>query len=87
MLSVNHNQSRGRDKPNKIMTTTIPKLTNEQAAIISIYTGYTCCDFSIIHTKIDQLLGRPVFTHELADEALIDKLKELVKEEFLAICP
>jgi len=69
------------------MTTTVPKLTNEQAAIISIYTGYTCCNFSLIHEKIEQLLGHRVLTHELANEKLRDKLQELVKEEFLAICP
>jgi len=84
---MNHNQSRSRDKPNKTMTTTVPKLTNEQAVIISIYTGYTCCNFSLIHEKIEQLLGHRVFTHELANEKLRDKLQELVKEEFLAICP
>jgi len=62
------------------------KLTKEQAAIIGLYTGITCSTFSYMHEKAEALLGRPVFTHEFADRELNEKLKELVKPEFLAIC-
>lgn len=62
------------------------KLTKEQAAIISAYTGIKCCDFSAVHEYIEKILGRPVWTHELANKALWEKIKEASKQDFLAIC-
>lgn len=62
------------------------RLTKEQAAIISAYTGITCCEFGIVHEYIEKVLGRPVWTHELADKALLEKIKEASKQDFLAIC-
>lgn len=68
-----------RDKP--------MKLTREQAAIIGAYTGFTCGPFEDIHRKVEQVLGRPVWTHELASEKLCEEIREKLKPEFLAICP
>lgn len=45
---------------------TVPKLTKEQAAIVGVYTGVSCGPFSDIHELAEKLLGRPVWTHELA---------------------
>lgn len=61
-------------------------LTKEQAAIIGVYTGISCGPFADIHGKFEQLLGRPVFTHEMADKFLWKSAKEKVKDEFLALC-
>jgi hypothetical protein len=62
------------------------KLTKEQAIIISGYTGITCCNFRYLHEDIEKRLGRPVFTHELSDKEMSNKVKELYKEDFLSIC-
>jgi hypothetical protein len=62
------------------------KLTKEQAAIIGLYTGITCGLFSDIHKLAEELLGRPIFTHEFASKILNDELKEKVKPMFLEIC-
>ena len=35
---------------------------------------------------IEEKLGRPVWTHELANELVINELKEAVKEDFLKLC-
>ena len=62
------------------------KLTKEQAIIISAYTGYTACDFSDMHYAVQQKLGREVFTHEFANTAVMEKIQEAFREDFLAIC-
>lgn len=61
-------------------------LTKEQAAIIGVYTGISCGPFSDVHEKFEQLLGRPVWTHEMADKEIWNLAKEKVKDEFLALC-
>lgn len=61
-------------------------LTREQAAIIGAFTGVTCGPFSDIHALAEKKLGRPIWTHQLASEALQEELKEAVREDFLAIC-
>ena len=63
------------------------KLTKEQAIIISGYTGILMCKFSLLHEDIEKRLGRPVFTHEFADEDFFSKKVSLLYiEDFLATC-
>lgn len=65
---------------------TAPRLTSRQAAIIGAYTGVLAGPFSDMHAYIEDLLQRPVFTHELADAALCDRIKDLAKSDYLALC-
>ena len=62
------------------------RLTREQAAIIGAFTGFSCGPFDDIHQKIEQLLGRPVFTHEMANSELWKEVKTKVEPEYLSIC-
>lgn len=62
------------------------RLTRKQAALIGVYTGVLCGPFSDLHEKIEQLCGRPVFTHEMANKDLMAKVADLAKAEFLSIC-
>ena len=62
------------------------RLTREQAAIIGAFTGTSCGPFSDIHKKIEDVLGRPVWTHEMASKDLLAQVKEAMKNEFLSIC-
>jgi hypothetical protein len=62
------------------------KLTREQAAIIGLYTGVSVGPFEDIHKLAEDLLGRPVFTHELANDNVWEKLKELIKPQFVDLC-
>lgn len=39
-----------------------------------------------VHKYIEEKLGRPVWTHELADKRLWDEIRERVKPDFLALC-
>ena len=65
---------------------TVPKLTREQAAIIGVFTGISCGPFSDVHKKAEELLGRPVLTHEMGNPEIWEELKQKMKPEFLAIC-
>ena len=62
------------------------RLTKEQAAIVGAYTGFTAGSFSDIHEYAEKLFGRPVWTHEFADKEIAQKLSDLAKPDFLAIC-
>ena len=43
-------------------------------------------DFGKIQEYISQVLGRPVWTHELAFETVQEEIKEAIKDKFLALC-
>ena len=62
------------------------KLTKEQAAVIGAYTGFSCGPFSDVHKKIEDVLERPVFTHELASFHLWKQVREKMRDEFMSIC-
>lgn len=64
-------------------TSTTPRLTKEQAAIIGLYTGITAGPFADIHELAERLMKRPIFTHEFP--ALAEELAALVKPLFLEI--
>lgn len=64
-------------------------MTDHERAIITAYTGITMLagdKFQIFHKYIEDLLGRPVFTHELADPAVWKEIKEKSKKDFLELC-
>lgn len=58
----------------------------DEKIVVSAYTGYLMCDFNEVHRYIENLLGRPVFTHELALGMIQDKIREKAKADFLKIC-
>ena len=62
-------------------------MTEREGAIVSAYTGVLACDFDVLHAYIEEKLGQPVWTHELADKDLSERIKEAAKADFLAICP
>lgn len=49
------------------------------AVILSAYTGVLMCGFSDMHEYIEYVMERPVFTHELGSECLVDQIKEKIK--------
>jgi hypothetical protein len=62
------------------------KLTLEQAIIISAYTGVTACAFKDMHVDVERRLKRSVWMHEFASKDFLDKIKDLYRDDFLAIC-
>lgn len=39
--------------------------------------------FADLHEYIEKLMGRPVFTHELANEKLVSEIKEKARPDFM----
>lgn len=64
-----------------------PKLTKEQAIIISGYTGVLICNFADLHGDVERRLGRPVWTHEFGSEQFSEDLKTLYRPDFLELAP
>lgn len=64
-------------------------MTDREKAIIMAYTG-TCMltgeKFDIFHKYIDEICGRPIWTHELAIENVVDEIREKSKADFLWLC-
>ena len=60
-------------------------MTRREAAIIGAYTGIVVGTFDDIHRYVEELLGRPVWTHEFANESLQQEIKEKSKSDFLSI--
>lgn len=58
-------------------------MTRREAAIVSAYTGYLVGEFSDLHVYINEILGRPVFTHQLPD--VKDEIIEKSRADFVAI--
>lgn len=61
-------------------------MTLEEKVIVSAYTGYLMCDFNDVHAYIEEKLGHPVWTHELAYPETWYKLRERVKPDFIRLC-
>ena len=60
-------------------------MTKKEAAIISAYTGILLGEFSDMHEYIEQILGRPVFTHQLANEDINNEIKNKSRDDFMSL--
>lgn len=58
-------------------------MTKREAAIVSAYTGYLIGEFSDFQAYVEEIMGRPIFTHELP--MITDELKEASKKDFMSI--
>lgn len=64
-------------------------MTDREKAIVMAYTGTTMLTgekFSIFHKYIEDILGRSVWTYELADKSVWEEIKEKSKSDFLELC-
>ena len=60
-------------------------MNSRAGAIISAHTGVLCCEFSSFHKYIEEIMGGPIFTHQLADRALTDEIKDKSKDDFIKL--
>lgn len=60
-------------------------MTKREAAIVSAYTGYLIGTFDELHKYIEEKMGRPVFTHEMASVAFEEQLRKASKVDFVAM--
>lgn len=61
-------------------------MTKQERIIVSAYTGVLMCKFSDVAKYVERILGRPVFTHEFAEEEICKEIKEKSKADFLKLC-
>ena len=62
-------------------------MTDKEKAIVMAYTGIcmlTGDKFQIFHKYIEDIIGRPIMTHDIG--LLADTIKEKSKADFLALC-
>ena len=62
-------------------------MTDKEKAIVMAYTGVamlTGDKFGIFHKYVEDIMGRPIWTHEFA--FLAEEIKEKAKPDFLRIC-
>jgi len=56
-----------------------------EAAIVAAYTGTLIGKSSDMHEYIEEKLQRPVFMNELADEKVVQQIKDASKQDFCSI--
>ena len=55
-------------------------MTKKEAVLVSAYTGTLLTnDFADVHKFCEELLERPIFTHEFADKKVCEQIKEKCK--------
>lgn len=57
----------------------------KMGAILSAYTGYLCCSFVDLQNYAEEVLKRPVWTHELATSEFTKQLKDASYDDFMKI--
>jgi hypothetical protein len=58
-------------------------MTKREGAIVGAYTGILVGKFEDLHEYIEEILGRPVFTHELSSDDVINQIKAASKQDFI----
>jgi hypothetical protein len=53
---------------------------------MTAFTGILCGDFSDTHQYTEEIMHRPVWTHEMADPETVENIKEAARPDFLNIC-
>lgn len=61
-------------------------MTKREKVIVSAYTDYLMCDFEEVRKYIQEILGREVFTHEMADEDIQKEIHDKSKKDFIELC-
>jgi len=64
-------------------------MTKRECAIVMAYTGIcmlTGEDFSIFHKYVEDIMERPVLTHELGIWNIANEIKERSRNDFYKLC-
>ena len=62
-------------------------MNERECAIVSAYTGVLCGEFNTYHKYIEKIVGRPIYTHELADKAVMQDIKNASYNDFINLKP
>lgn len=64
-------------------------MTDREKAIVMAHTGIcmlTGDKLRIFHKYVEDIMGRPVWTHEMGIRSIADEIKEKSKGDFIALC-
>lgn len=64
-------------------------MTKRECAIVMAYTGFAMLqgdDIDIFYKYCEELLGSPVFTHELTKESVQNEIMVKAKADFVELC-
>lgn len=64
-------------------------MTKKECAIVMAYTGtvmLTGNNLMIYYKYLHDIMGRPVYTHELASREIQEQVKEKSTDDFLKLC-
>lgn len=64
-------------------------MTLEERVIVETYTVYCMTsgdERNAVYKYMEKLLGRPVYTHELAQKSVVKMLQEKSKDDFVNLC-
>ncbi|MGE0968652.1 hypothetical protein ACQFN5_27950 [Klebsiella sp. WOUb02] len=75
-----------RKEENKAAKGGVKKLTQEQALIISGFTGYLACSAETVKADVEKRLGEPMGDITLAAVGQ-DKISALYKDDYAKLCP
>lgn len=51
----------------------------------SAATGFLMCDFGDMHQYIEEIMGRPVYTHEMGTGSVMNEIQKKAKPDFVAV--
>ena len=60
-------------------------MNKKEAAIVSAYTGILIGSFDEAHKYMEQKIGKPLYTHELANKSVMEEIKNACEEDFINI--
>ena len=61
-------------------------MTREEAILLSAYTGFLLVqDFSDVHKFCEDTLGRPIWTHEFADEDVQKEIQDKLRPQIMKL--
>ena len=61
-------------------------MTREEAILLSAYTGFLLVqDFSEVHKFCEDTLGRPIWTHEFADEDVQKEIQDKLRPQIMGL--
>ncbi len=64
-------------------------MTDYEKAVVMAYTGVCTLageKFNIFQEYVESIMGRPVYSHEMAYKEISDEIREKSKTDFLRIC-
>ena len=64
-------------------------MTDREKAIVMAHTGIcmlTGDKFQIFQNYVEDIMGRPIWTHEMGIVSIADEIKEKSKADFMALC-